>query len=85
MPLEYPAKFPYEVREGERIMGYKRTCAHCSSSVDYPKNHFVYLNDRFLCTLTDHARKQPNLCNLKCAHEFFWREFCIRRLNGNFQ
>ncbi len=84
MSDEYPKKYPYAIKAGEQYLGWTKTCAHCSSTVEYPMSYHVYLAGAYLCKLTDHSRTEPFLCNTKCAQEFFWREFQIRRLNGQF-
>jgi len=81
---EYPKTFPYRVTAGNRYLGWRKTCAHCASSVEYPISYHVWLAGGYLCRLTDRSRTEPFLCGLDCAHKFFWREFCIRRLNGQF-
>jgi hypothetical protein len=82
---EYPKKYPYAVVTGERYLGWRKSCAHCGSTVEFPRTHFVNLGGSFLCTLTDRARNEPLLCEGKCCYEYFWKEFCVRRLNGNFR
>jgi hypothetical protein len=82
---QYPKKFPYTVKTGERYLGWQKTCAHCSSTVEYPRSHMIFLAGHYLCTLTDRSRNEPLLHDGKCCYEYFWREFCIRRLNGQFR
>lgn len=83
--IPYPAKFPYVVKKNGIAFGWRKICRHCDSSVEFPIGFSIFLNKTYLCEVTNHARDREPLCNEKCAAEYFWKEFCIRKLNGQFR
>lgn len=80
----FPDRFPYRIRKTATSLGFRKTCAHCSNGVEYPIAYMASIDVTHIYYVTDKSRQPVVLCNKVCAAEYFWKEYCIRRLNGNF-
>lgn len=82
----YPEKFPYTISKTGHALGWRKVCLHCQTGIEFPKAWRVRIDDTYIYLVCE-TKKMAGapLCSKKCALEYWWREFCIRRLNGNFR